>query len=301
MATIIDANLGNMLYRGKVRDTYDLGEGRLLMVATDRISAFDVVLPSGIPDKGVILSRLSDFWFQKTQHILPNHMIALADDSQALSGLPHHPLISDMNEEIARRSVIVTRAERLDVECIVRGYLTGSAWAEYKKNQSVFWQKMPAGLSEGFKFEEPLFTPTTKADQGHDENMQISDMESLVGKEMTDRLKAKTIELYNFAHDFAYGRGLILADTKIEFGTVDGQLIVIDELLTPDSSRYWDANLYELGKSPPNFDKQFVRDWLNKTDWNKEPPGPALPEDILASTRERYLEAYKRLTGTQSP
>ena len=160
---------------------------------------------------------------------------------------------------------------------------------------------MPAGLSEGFKFEEPLFTPTTKADQGHDENMQISDMESLVGKEMTDRLKAKTIELYNFAHDFAYGRGLILADTKIEFGTVDGELIVIDELLTPDSSRYWDANLYELGKSPPNFDKQFVRDWLNKTDWNKEPPGPALPEDILASTRERYLEAYKRLTGTQSP
>ena len=300
MATIIDSNLGNMLYRGKVRDTYDLGEGRLLMVATDRISAFDVVLPNGVPDKGVILSRLSDFWFQRTQHLLPNHMIALADDAQALSKLPYHPLISTLDDEIAKRSVIVTRAERIDVECIVRGYLTGSAWAEYKKNQTVFWQKMPAGLSEGYKFEEPLFTPTTKADQGHDENMQISDMESLVGTEMTAKLKDKTIELYNFAHDFAYERGLILADTKIEFGTVDGNLIVIDELLTPDSSRYWDANLYELGKSPPNFDKQFVRDWLNKTDWNKEPPAPSLPEDILTSTRERYLEAQKRLTGTVS-
>jgi len=300
MATIIDSNLGNMLYRGKVRDTYDLGEGRLLMVATDRISAFDVVLPNGVPDKGVILSRLSDFWFQRTQHLLPNHMIALADDAQALNGLPEHPLTSDLDDEIAKRSVIVTRAERIDVECIVRGYLTGSAWAEYKKSQTVFWQKMPAGLSEGYKFEEPLFTPTTKADQGHDENMQISDMESLVGKEMTASLKDKTIELYNFAHDFAYERGLILADTKIEFGTVDGNLIVIDELLTPDSSRYWDANLYELGKSPPNFDKQFVRDWLNKTDWNKEPPAPSLPEDILTSTRERYLEAQKRLTGIVS-
>ena len=300
MATIIDSNLGNMLYRGKVRDTYDLGEGRLLMVATDRISAFDVVLPNGVPDKGVILSRLSDFWFQRTQHLLPNHMIALADDAQALNGLPEHPLTSDLDDEIAKRSVIVTRAERIDVECIVRGYLTGSAWAEYKKSQTVFWQKMPAGLSEGYKFEEPLFTPTTKADQGHDENMQISDMESLVGKEMTASLKDKTIELYNFAHDFAYERGLILADTKIEFGTVDGNLIVIDELLTPDSSRYWDANLYELGKAPPNFDKQFVRDWLNKTDWNKEPPAPSLPEDILTSTRERYLEAQKRLTGIVS-
>ena len=164
----------------------------------------------------------------------------------------------------------------------------------------VFWQKMPAGLSEGYKFEEPLFTPTTKADQGHDENMQISDMESLVGTAMTAKLKDKPIELYKFAHDFAYERGLILADTKIEFGTVDGNLIVIDELLTPDSSRYWDATLYELGKSPPNFDKQFVRDWLNKTDWNKEPPAPSLPEDILTSTRERYLEAQKRLTGTVS-
>ena len=297
MATIIDSNLGDILYRGKVRDTYDLGENRLLMVATDRISAFDVVLPNGVPDKGIILSRLSDFWFTRTEHIMPNHMIALADDIHHLSDLVTHPLISKLGNELAKRSVAVKRAERIDVECIVRGYLTGSAWAEYKKHQSVFWQDMPSGLSEGFKFQEPLFTPTTKADKGHDENMRITVMESMVGKEMTDKLKAKTIDLYNFAHDFAYERGLILADTKIEFGIVDGELIVIDELLTPDSSRYWDANLYELGQSPPNFDKQFVRDWLINTEWNKEPPAPSLPVDILSITRERYLEAYKRLTG----
>ena len=298
--TIIDSNLGNILYRGKVRDTYDLGENRLLMIATDRISAFDVVLPNGIPDKGIILSRLSDFWFARSKHIIPNHMIALADDAKHLSDLVTHPLISKLSDELAKRSVVVNRAERIDVECIVRGYLTGSAWAEYRKHQSVFWQDMPAGLSEGFKFEEPLFTPTTKADEGHDENMQITVMESMVGKEMTNKLKAKTIELYNFAHDFAYERGMILADTKIEFGIVDEELIVIDELLTPDSSRYWDANLYELGQSPPNFDKQFVRDWLLGTEWNKEPPAPTLPDDIVSSTQERYLEAYKRLTGTSA-
>ncbi|MCI0790301.1 MAG: phosphoribosylaminoimidazolesuccinocarboxamide synthase [Chloroflexi bacterium] len=287
MTTIIETNLPDMLYKGKVRDTYDMGENRLLMVATDRISAFDVVLPTGIPEKGVVLCQISAFWFKKMGHIIPNHFLSLATNWPDL----------DISPELARRSMVVKHAERIDVECIVRGFITGSAWSEYRRSGTVSGQTMPEGMVEGDRFPEPIFTPTTKADEGHDESITIEEMEEMVGKDLTRRLAEVSIVLYSYARDFATERGIIIADTKFEFGTVEGELTLIDEVLTPDSSRFWDADGYAPGKSQPNYDKQFVRDWLDEQGWDHEPPAPELPPEVVAKTHQRYLEAYRKLTG----
>ena len=287
MTTIRETTLPNRLYQGKVRDTYDLGEGLLLMVATDRISAFDVVLPTGIPEKGAVLCQISEFWFNKTAHIIPNHFVSLATDRSDL----------DLSHEIARRSMVVKRAERIDVECIVRGFITGSAWSEYRRSGTVAGQQMPEGLRDGDMFPEPLFTPSTKAEEGHDENITVAQMEDLVGNELTDRLAQASIDVYATARDYAKEKGIIIADTKFEFGIIDGEISLIDEVLTPDSSRFWDMDGYAPGKSQPSYDKQFVRDWLDDAGWDHEPPAPELPGDVVASTAERYLEAYRMLTG----
>jgi phosphoribosylaminoimidazole-succinocarboxamide synthase len=292
-SVLIDSPLPSKTHRGKVRDTYDLGDGRLLIVATDRISAFDVVLPNGIPDKGGVLSQMSAFWFQLTDAVVPNHFIRLADGSEA-DELPF-----DLPRELLGRSTIVKKAQRLDVECIARGYLAGSAWAEYRQSGTVSGIRMPAGMTESEQFPEPIFTPTTKAEVGHDENMSYSEMMDLVGSEAANALRLRTLAIYNYAAQYAAERGIIIADTKLEFGIVDGEPIIIDEMLTPDSSRFWPADEYQTGRSQPSFDKQFVRDWLTSIGWNREPPAPDMPEDIIQKTSERYHEAYRRLTGRE--
>jgi phosphoribosylaminoimidazole-succinocarboxamide synthase len=296
---LIETRLPNILHRGKVRDTYAINDDLLLMVATDRISAFDVVLPTGIPNKGLVLNRISSFWFDKTSHLIPNHLIALADAGNAAPLLASNPELSEVSPELASQAMIVKRAERIDIECIVRGYITGSAWAEYRRQGTVSGKPMPAGLIEGTPFPEPLFTPTTKAEEGHDQNMSDQEVEDMVGADMARQLDEASKSVYRFAHDYARERGIILADTKMEFGRLNGQLILIDELLTPDSSRFWDMEGYAPGKSQPNFDKQFVRDWLVEQGWNQEPPAPELPAEVVARTTERYIEAYRRLTGTE--
>ena len=287
MTTIHETNLPNLLYRGKVRDTYPIDDDTLLMVATDRISAFDVVLPTGIPNKGAALNQISAFWFDKTSHLIPNHLIQMASERDDL----------DIPEEVAKRAMVVKRAERIDVECVVRGFITGSAWSEYRRSGTVQGLPMTEGLREGDQFPEVLFTPTTKAEVGHDENMSFQEVVDMVGQGMAERLRDKTIEIYSYARDYAIDRGIIIADTKMEFGTVDGELILIDELLTPDSSRFWDAEGYEPGKSQPNYDKQFVRDWLDASGWDHEPPAPELPDDVVSRTGELYAEAFLKLTG----
>ena len=287
MVAIKESPLPNLVYRGKVRDTHELDDKHFLMVATDRISAFDVVLPTTVPDKGAVLCQISAFWFDRTKDIVPNHFVAMATDRPDL-GVP---------ADLARQAMVVRRAERIDVECVVRGYITGSAWSEYKKSGTVSGQPMPAGLREGDKFPEPLFTPTTKADVGHDENLSFEQVVEMVGSDTAGRLRDLTTAVYNAAHDFAMEEGILIADTKMEFGFIDGELTLIDELLTPDSSRFWDMSGYGPGKSQPNFDKQFVRDWLDAQGWDHEPPAPELPDDVVARTRERYIEAHERLTG----
>jgi len=259
------------------------------MVATDRISAFDVVLPTGIPEKGAVLNQISAFWFEKTGHIIPNHFVALATDRDGLS----------IPAEIARRAMVVRKAERIDVECVVRGYITGSAWSEYRRQGTVSGQDMPSGLVEGDKFPEPLFTPTTKAEEGHDQNMTNQQVVDMVGPTMALQLEEASIAVYRYAHEFARERDVILADTKMEFGLIDGELTLIDELLTPDSSRFWDVAGYKPGQSQPSFDKQFVRDWLTDQGWDQSPPAPELAPNIVAKTGQRYLEAYQRLTGVK--
>ena len=296
---IIETPLPGNPHRGKVRDTFDLGDGRLLMVSTDRLSAFDVVLPGGIPDKGLVLNRISSFWFQQTAGLVSNHLLCLADDPQAAQYLQGSPVGETLPGEVARQAMVVQRAERIDIECIVRGYITGSAWSEYRRQGTVSGQPMPAGLVEGQQFPEPLFTPTTKADEGHDENMSPEEVVALVGPAMAQKLEDTSKAVYQFAQTYARERGIILADTKMEFGTLDGELILIDELLTPDSSRFWDAEGYAPGQSQPNFDKQFVRDWLDEQGWNHEPPAPELPPDIVRRTTERYKAAYRRITGVE--
>ncbi|MCH8090674.1 MAG: phosphoribosylaminoimidazolesuccinocarboxamide synthase [Chloroflexi bacterium] len=296
MTTILKTDLPGLLHRGKVRDTYDMGD-KLLMVSTDRISAFDMVLPNGIPGKGRILSLLSVFWFEKTVHLVPNHFIAMAGDTAALGTIADSPPVKGLSDDIAQRAMVVRKARRIDVECIVRGYITGSAWSEYKRSGTVGDMPMTPGLKECQEFSEPLFTPTTKADTGHDENMTFQQMQTLVGDDLAADLREKSIQLYEYARGLAAEKGIIIADTKMEFGIIDGEVTLIDELLTPDSSRFWDAERYQVGQPQPNFDKQFVRDWLLASGWNKEPPAPALPSDIVAKTAERYAEAYLRLTG----
>jgi len=294
---VLETNLPNILYRCKVRDTFDLGHGLLLMVATDRISAFDVVLPNGIPDKGYVLSRMSRFWFELTEHIVPNHFVALADDPESLGELTDHPLIKSLPPEIARQASVVKRAERIDVECVVRAYLTGTALVDYKKSGTIFGIPAPQGLVDGSKLPELLFTPTTKAETGHDEPMTMDEVTAMTGRALAEQLKALSFAVFQYAHDYAAERGIIMADTKFEFGIHEGKVILIDEVLTPDSSRFWEGTKYAPGQSQPNYDKQFVRDWLLKQTWDRTPPAPMLPPEIVEKTRDRYLEAYRRLTG----
>ena len=294
---LLETNLPNLLHRGKVRDTYPVDEELLLIVATDRISAFDVVLPDAVSNKGRVLNRISAFWFEKTNHLIPNHFIGLADGPNVKDQYKGSSLMSAISPEIASQSMIVKKAERIDIECIVRGYITGSAWGEYRRSGTVSGKPMPEGLVEGDSFPTPIFTPTTKAEEGHDVNMSDQEVIDMVGVEMAQKLENASKEVYAFAQEYAKSRSIILADTKMEFGTVNGELILIDELLTPDSSRFWDMDGYSPGKSQPNYDKQFVRDYLTEQGWNQEPPAPQLPEDVISKTTERYMEAYYRITG----
>ncbi len=298
---IIETSLPNRLHKGKVRDTYDLGDGHLLMIATDRISAFDVVLPTGIPRKGQVLSRMSAFWFRHTADLLDNHLVGMADAPEVIEKYKGNATFSQVSQEISQQSMVVRKAQRIDIECIVRGYLAGSAWAEYRRSGTVWGKELPEGLKEGQALPEPLFTPTTKAEEGHDQNMTHQEVVDMVGEHLARQLEESSLSIYSFANDFARQRGIILADTKMEFGIVDGNLILIDELLTPDSSRFWDASGYEPGRSLPNFDKQYVRDWLDAQGWDREPPAPSLPEDVVSRTSERYIEAYRLLTGEELP
>jgi phosphoribosylaminoimidazole-succinocarboxamide synthase len=285
-----------LFFRGKVRDTYDLGN-RLLIVATDRISAFDSVLPCGIPDKGLVLNQLSAFWFNKTRDLVPNHLIETVNDVHCLdSYLPPESRFA-YPSYLSQRSMIVSKAKRIPVECVVRGYLSGSAWAEYQEQGTIFGEPLPEGLKESQELPRPLFTPTTKAETGHDQPLSMDEIKRLAGESIAEAMKEKSLAIYNYARGYARARGIIIADTKMEFGLDDGKLILIDELLTPDSSRLWDAKLYRIGQSQPSYDKQPVRDWLVQSGWNKEPPAPMLPPDVIEATTRRYREAYHRLTG----
>ena len=276
--------------RGKVRDTYDLDD-KLLIITTDRISAFDVVIPNGIPDKGLVLTQLSAFFFERVSDEVPHHLIRLIDNTRLGEiGL-------DLPQELVGRSMLVKKAQQLPVECIVRGYLTGSGWAEYKKSGTVCGLQLPSGLQESQQLPEPIFTPSTKADEGHDENITFQQMADIVGSETADLLRQHSLSLYQRGRDHARKCGIIIADTKFEFGRLEDKLILIDEALTPDSSRFWPADQYEPGRSQPSFDKQFVRDWLAKSGWNKEPPAPALPSAIVERTADKYRQAFHLLTG----
>jgi phosphoribosylaminoimidazole-succinocarboxamide synthase len=294
MAVLVETALPNapLFHRGKVRDTYDLGD-RLLMVATDRISAFDVVLPNGIPDKGAVLTQLSAFWFELTGGIVPNHFLRLVDSTE-IEGVPF-PIPPDL----LGRSMLVPKARRVDVECVARGYLSGSGWQEYRETGKVCGIRLPPGLRESEELPEPIFTPATKAASGHDINISFEETVELVGAKAADVLRIRTLAVYRFVRDYAHERGLIIADTKLEFGWLGDELTVIDELCTPDSSRFWPADGYEPGRSQPSFDKQPVRDWLIASGWNKEPPPPVLPPEVVDGTAERYREAFRRLTGRE--
>ncbi len=291
MSTVIQTEVpGATLWRrGKVRDVYEAGGDRLVMVASDRLSAFDVVFPTPIPSKGRILTQLSNFWFARLASIVPNHLVA--------TDLRDFPPAFRDTKALAGRSVLVKHCERIDIECVARGYISGSAWTEYKALGTVASEPLPHGLVESARLDEPIFTPATKAVTGHDENISRAQLAALVGTELAKDLERVTLALYRAAHAYALGRGLILADTKFEFGFYDGKLTLIDEALTPDSSRYWDAAKYAPGGTPPSYDKQYVRDYVTKSGWNKEPPAPALPDDVVRGTTARYLECYEKLTG----
>ncbi len=272
---------------GKVREVFDLGD-RLLFVATDRISAFDCIMPNGIPRKGEVLTQISHFWFAQTEQIVANHLLAKADD-------PLPAPLQPFAAQLARRSMIVKKATPLTIECVVRGYLAGSGWKEYQKSQTVCGIALPAGLKESAELPEPIFTPATKAETGHDENIPFETAAQLVGADIAARARDLSLRIYHFARDYARKRGIIIADTKFEFGLFEGQLVLIDEVLTPDSSRYWPAASYAPGGSPPSYDKQFVRDHLLTLPWDQRPPGPRLPADVIARTRDKYLAALRDL------
>jgi phosphoribosylaminoimidazole-succinocarboxamide synthase len=297
MPSVSETNFSGLLHRGKVRDTYDIGEGRLLMIATDRISAFDVILPSPVPDKGTILAQMSKFWFDLTADVMPNHVIGMADDEAALADVPRIGALAELPDEMRRRSMVIRRAERLNIECVVRGYITGGGWAEYSEYGTLNRQKLAEGIVEAQKLEPPIFTPSTKAEEGHDIPMTPSEVVDLVGAEMAATLEEVTLRIFKVAQEYAAGRDMIIADTKMEFGLIDGELTLIDELITADSSRLWAQDDYKPGSSPPAFDKQFVRNWLLESGWDREPPAPDLPADIIRMTRDRYIQAFERLTG----
>jgi phosphoribosylaminoimidazole-succinocarboxamide synthase len=276
--------------RGKVREMYEAGDGRLLMVASDRVSAFDVVMDEPIPGKGAVLTALSTFWFRRTADIVPNHLIT--DDPDQLPAE-----LRPVAQAVPGRWLLVRRARRIDFECVVRGYLAGSAWAEYRRFGTVAGEAMPAGLMESQKLARPMFTPSTKAETGHDENISRAQLAAMIGGELAGRLEDASLRLYRFAEDYARRRGIILADTKFEFGLLDDRLLLIDEALTPDSSRYWPADQYRPGGPQASFDKQFLRDYLESVSWDKQPPPPPLPRHVIDGTAERYQEALRRLAG----
>ena len=289
MAALLQSDLpGVPVRRGKVRDVYDLGD-KLLLVATDRISAFDWVMPTGIPDKGRILTQLSAFWFDLLG--VPSHLISLDLSTLSLpaGGTPH--------EQLAGRTTIVKKSKVVPIECVVRGYLEGSGWKEYQKSGTVCGLKLAEGLKQCSKIAEPVFTPATKEESGHDINISFEQMVEIIGQQTASELKQKSLDIYNRAAQHALSRGIIIADTKFEFGWHDGKLILIDEVLTPDSSRFWPADQFQPGKSQPSFDKQFLREWLETTAWDKNSPPPELPVDLVTRTRAKYIEAYEKLTG----
>jgi phosphoribosylaminoimidazole-succinocarboxamide synthase len=274
---------------GKVREMFDLGD-YFLLVATDRISAFDCIMPNGIPRKGEVLTQISHFWFDQLAAIVANHRLARSTD-------PLPPLLKPYENKLAGRAMIVQKAQPLPIECVVRGYLAGSGWKEYQQSQTVCGIHLPDSLLESSELPEPIFTPATKAETGHDINISFAEAAQMVGADTAEQVRATSLRLYTTARSYAGQRGIIIADTKFEFGFYQGSVILIDEVLTPDSSRFWPANQYQPGRSQPSFDKQFVRDYLETLDWNKTPPAPELPPDVVAKTRDKYLEAYRLLTG----
>jgi phosphoribosylaminoimidazole-succinocarboxamide synthase len=302
-ATLIQSTLDlPLLARGKVRDIYDLGD-KLLIVATDRISAFDVVLPTGIPDKGLVLTQLSAFWFELTGDIVPNHFLQVVDSTR-IPGVD-----AELPREMIGRAMLVRKAERIDVECVVRGYITGSGWKDYQGAGEISGLKLPPGLKESQELFEPIFTPTTKAEQGHDLPITYEQVAELAGERAANAVRLRSLAVYRYGRDYARERGIIIADTKFEFGWLrseaesasggDDEVILIDECLTPDSSRFWPRDQYKTGASQPSFDKQFVRDYLEDIRWNKEPPAPELPPDVVEGTSAKYREAFERLTGRE--
>ena len=294
-ATLLQTSLSDLklVRRGKVRDVYAVDDNSLLIVATDRISAFDCILPTPIERKGEVLTALSEFWFEKLGHVVANHLIASRMEDMPESVRQHA-------QTLAGRSMLVKRAEVFPVECVVRGYLVGSGWKDYLRTGEVCGHKLPEGLQESAKLPEPIFTPSTKAEHGHDENITEDQVRDLIGAEKTALLRDTSLRLYTEAHNYARERDIIIADTKFEFGLdQNGELLLVDEVLTPDSSRFWPADSYEPGRSQPSFDKQFVRDYLETLDWNKQPPAPAIPDEVARATSARYLDAYRLLTGKE--
>jgi phosphoribosylaminoimidazole-succinocarboxamide synthase len=288
----IDLKNVTLSRRGKVRDIFDLGD-YLLMVASDRISAFDVVLPNAIPFKGEVLNSISSFWFRKTANIIPNHMVT--------DNVDEYPVdLSDTEKEVLQgRSMLVHKGEMIDVECVVRGYIDGSGWKSYKKTGMLFDIPLPADLKQGDKLPELMFTPTTKAQTGHDEYIGYPAVQNLIGNEQASYLREKSMELYTMAASFVYGRGLILADTKFEFTLIEDEVRLADEIFTPDSSRFWDRDAYNPGGPQPSFDKQYIRDWLETQDWDKTPPAPSLPDDVVKKSVDNYLEVFRMVTGEE--
>ncbi len=284
----IDLSGIKKLRSGKVREVFDLGE-TLLFVATDRLSAFDVILPDPIPQKGAVLNQLSAFWFKRFDQI-DNHFVTANFDE-----FPRE--LASYRDRLAGRSMIVRKTNPLPVECVVRGYLAGSGWKEYQKTQSVCGEKLPAGLKLASPLPEPIFTPATKSDAGHDENIDMNECRRILGDEVANRVRDLSLQIYSAGRDHAARHGIIVADTKFEFGWLDDKLLLIDECLTPDSSRFWPKDQYAVGQSPPSFDKQFVRDYLETLDWDKTPPGPKLPQEVIEKTSAKYIEAFERLTG----
>jgi len=309
-AGIKETNLAGLVRfaRGKVRDIYAVGDDKLLIVSTDRVSTFDVVLPTPIPDRGKVLTQLSVFWFEQTGQIIPNHLL-----STSLAAFPES--VRGQVDQLEGRGMLVRRTKRIDIECVARGYISGSAWSEYRKQGTACGIALPAGLVESQQLTEPIFTPAIKADEGHDENISFARLVGIVGARLAEQLRTKTLAVYSHAASVARERGIIIADTKMEYGLLpagrdidgpvlrneqdgaEGVLILIDELLTPDSSRFWDAQAYRPGATPASFDKQYLRDWLEQSGWNKEPPPPELPQDVVLATRQRYVDALARLTG----
>jgi len=290
---VLDSNCTGLTLarRGKVRDVYDLGD-HLLIVATDRISAFDYILGTGIPDKGKVLTQLSAFWFEKIADLVPHHLVSIDVSDFPASTRPYHEILRG-------RSMLVRKTDPLPVECVARGYLSGSGWKDYQRTGAVCGVELPVGLRDSDRLPEPIFTPATKAESGHDENISEAEAGRIVGVGLIHRLKELTLGIYGRGVQHAETCGIIIADTKFEFGLLEGSLMLIDEVLTPDSSRFWPLSKYEPGRGQPSFDKQFVRDYLERIGWNKQPPVPSLPDDVVAGTREKYLEAFRRLTGRE--